>query len=45
MESIGEGTDRDITAEDVRLVLSSMQRSVSAKELEKYAKWATDAGR
>ena len=44
MESIRNGTDRDITAEDIRSVLSSMRPSVLAKELEKYKRWATDAG-
>ena len=45
LESIREGTDREITAEDIRLVLSTMRPSVSAKELRKYEQWAGDAGK
>ena len=44
MESIRQGTQRDISWQDIQAVLSGMQPSVSGTELEKYARWQADQG-
>ncbi len=39
MECIRDGTDRDISIEDIQTALSNMRPSVSAKTVEKYLNW------
>ncbi len=41
MEEIREGTNREITTEDVRNAMSSTGPSVAAKEIERFKNWRT----
>lgn len=42
LESIQQGADRDITWQDIQSVLSTMRRSVTPQELQRYERWTAE---
>ena len=39
MEGIREGTDREISADDILSAMAAVQPSVTGNELERYERW------